>query len=472
MVQEQRIRKLNTKILGAGPVIYWMNRDIRSEDNWALLYAQEIALREKKPLMVVYNLLPSFLGGTQRHLAIKVTALKELEEDLTKKNIPFSIVFDEKGTASTDLLMNFFERHKAGVVVTDFCPLRISRTWVDAIRKKLNCTLYGVDAHNVVPTWIASDKKEFAAHTFRPKVYALLPEFLESFPRLRTHPHAYTKKMPPISWEKYYAGDSSQDIPEWFIPGEKAASKALKRFMQDRLETYALRRNDPNENGQSDLSPYLHYGILSAGRVALEVCDEVDRSIDEIISRNKNKAKVDTNKRLTKVDHAAAFLEELLVRRELSDNFCFYERKYDDPKGFPEWAQETLAEHAKDHREYLYTKKQFEHAQTHDELWNAAQRQMVRTGKMHGYMRMYWAKKILEWTPDAKTALKITIYLNDTYELDGRDPNGYVGAAWSIGGVHDRPWFERPIFGKIRYMNRSGCEKKFDVDAYIERWSA
>ncbi len=160
------------------------------------------------------------------------------------------------------------------------------------------------------------------------------------------------------------------------------------------------------------------------------------------------------------------------MRRELADNFCFYNEHYDNFKGFPDWAKKTLNEHRHDRREYLYSLEQLETAQTHDDLWNAAQKEMMKTGKMHGYMRMYWAKKILEWTETPEEALKIAICLNDKYELDGRDPNGYVGVAWSIGGVHDRAWFPRPIFGKVRYMSYRGAQSKFDVKAYIKKVSS
>jgi len=158
----------------------------------------------------------------------------------------------------------------------------------------------------------------------------------------------------------------------------------------------------------------------------------------------------------------------MIVRRELSDNFCEYEPNYDYFEGFHEWAKKTLNEHRNDEREYLYPKEQFEHADTHDPLWNAAQNQMMNKGKMHGYMRMYWAKKILEWSPNPEEAMQVAIDLNDKYELDGRDPNGYAGIAWSIGGIHDRAWFERPVYGKIRYMNYNGCKSKFNVKRYIE----
>ncbi len=166
-----------------------------------------------------------------------------------------------------------------------------------------------------------------------------------------------------------------------------------------------------------------------------------------------------------------AFLEELIVRRELSDNFCYYNPDYDTTKGFHNWAKQSHSEHCNDERDFTYSLAQFEQAKTHDNLWNAAQKEMVKTGKMHGYMRMYWAKKILEWTKSPEQAMEFSIYLNDKYSLDGRDPNGYAGIAWSIGGVHDRAWGTRPVFGKIRYMNYNGCKRKFDVEGYIEKFS-
>jgi len=218
----------------------------------------------------------------------------------------------------------------------------------------------------------------------------------------------------------------------------------LKRFIARKLSRYPDERNDPNKDAVSDLSPYLHFGQIAAQRVALEV------------RKTGMKARDD-------------FLEELIIRRELADNYCFYNQNYDSFQGFPEWAQKTLDEHRQDQREYLYALKRFESAQTHDDLWNAAQLEMVKRGKMHGYLRMYWAKKILEWTRSPEEAQKIALYLNDKYELDGRDPNGYVGVAWSIGGVHDRAWPSRPVFGKIRYMSYNGCRSKFNVPAYIDK---
>jgi len=206
----------------------------------------------------------------------------------------------------------------------------------------------------------------------------------------------------------------------------------------------SFKKKRSNQKGQSNLSPYLHFGQISAQRIALEV----------------RKARLDP-------EAQKAFLEELIIRRELSDNYCYYNPDYDRPSGFPAWAQKTQATHQDDRREYDYSSEQLEKAQTHDPLWNAAQMEMVHKGKMHGYMRMYWAKKILEWTKSPEEAQRIAITLNDKYELDGRDPNGYTGIAWSIGGVHDRAWGERPVFGKIRYMSYNGSKSKFDVKGYI-----
>jgi len=228
--------------------------------------------------------------------------------------------------------------------------------------------------------------------------------------------------------------------------GETAARAHLGRFLKAGLAHYDRDRNDPTRDGQSGLSVYLHFGQISAQRVALDV---------------RNAAAPPEAK--------AAFLEELIIRRELSDNFCFHNPDYDTVRAFHPWAQATLNAHRHDARTHQYALAQFEAAQTHEDLWNAAQMELVMTGRMHGYLRMYWAKKILEWSESPEAALQIAVTLNDRYQMDGRDPNGYAGCAWAIGGLHDRPWQERPVFGKIRYMNENGCRRKFDVDAYIEK---
>jgi deoxyribodipyrimidine photo-lyase len=323
------------------------------------------------------------------------------------------------------------------------------RDWRSTAAQNLKVSLEEVDAHNIVPCWVASSKAEYGAYTLRPKLTRLLPDFLEEFPALTRHPFGWEGERPEITWVNLTGTlRIERGVPEvtWLTPGELSARVLLTHFLKHKLPFYQERRNDPTQDGQSDLSPYLHFGQLAPQRVALEV---------------ENHAGHDASRE--------AFLEELMVRRELSDNFCFYQPHYDTFAGFPFWAQKTLNQHRKDRREYLYPPEALESAQTHDVLWNAAQREMVRLGKMHGYMRMYWAKKILEWTASPEEAQAQAIYLNDKYELDGRDPNGYAGIAWSLGGVHDRAWFERPVFGKIRYMSYKGCRSKFNIEAYINK---
>jgi deoxyribodipyrimidine photo-lyase len=335
--------------------------------------------------------------------------------------------------------------------VVDFDPLRIKREWTDAVCKAADLPVYEVDGHNIVPCWAASNKLEYGAYTIRPKIKRRLGEFLRPLPPMRRHRYPSAELDTANDWaglEKSLDINGAVRAVEWIKPGEEAR-KALARFTRRRIHGYAAGCNDPASPNRSDLSPYLHFGQAYSLRVALEV-EKSDAGAED----------------------KEAFLEELIVRKELSDNFCLHQPGYDSLEGFPRWARATLDKHRADRREYVYAVDAFESASTHDELWNAAQTEMVRRGKMHGYLRMYWAKKILEWSATPEEALATAIYLNDRYELDGRDPNGYAGVAWSIGGVHDRAWAERKVFGKIRYMSYDGCRRKFDVERYVDYASA
>lgn len=429
----------------SGPVVYWMSRDQRVADNWALLYAQQEALARKVPLVTAFCLAPAFLGATIRQYGFMLRGLQGVAARLAELAIPFLLLH---GPADKEL-SHFVERQGASLLVTDFNPLRIKLAWDVSVADQLRIPFRVVDAHNIVPCPLASQKQEYAARTFRPKIRKLLPEFLSDFPTLRRHPVPWSGTDAPIAWEEVLQDlhvDRSVAEVSWVEPGEQAALRTLRAFLEERLPSYNDCRNDPTKQCQSDFSPYLHFGQLSPQRAALEA-----GGFDRYIPSQES------------------FLEELVVRRELSDNFCFYNPSYDSVSGFPRWARETLERHRRDLRQPCYSAGQFESAETHDSLWNAAQRQMVRTGKMHGYLRMYWAKKILEWSASPEEALETAIRLNDRYELDGRDPNGYAGIAWSIGGVHDRAWPERPVYGKIRFMSLAGCRRKFDVDRYVAR---
>ena len=430
---------------GPGPVIYWMSRDQRVQDNWALLWAQKQALDRQVPLVVVFCLVSDFLGATIRQFGFMLKGLSETAETLAKHHISFFLLQGEPG----HILPGFIRKHQSAMLVTDFDPLRIKRKWKEDVKSKISCPFYQVDAHNIVPCWTASPKQEWAAYTFRPKIHKVLDEYLEPFPSVMKHPFKFPDDFPIFNRDaliKTLKVDRSIPELDWIEPGEEAARDRLQIFLESGLAQYDKNRNDPNKQGQSGLSPYLHFGQIAPQRVALDV--------QEAILPDAQKE---------------AFLEELIVRRELSDNFCYYNPDYDSITAFPNWAKETLKEHESDPRSEIYSKAQLEAAETHDPLWNAAQLEMMHRGKMHGYMRMYWAKKILEWTSNPDTAMKIAIVLNDKYELDGRDSNGYTGIAWSIGGVHDRAWGARPIFGKIRYMSLNGAKSKFDVNAYIQK---
>jgi deoxyribodipyrimidine photo-lyase len=446
----QRIRQLNStqqnfKNENGNPVIYWMSRDQRVHDNWSLIFAQELAIQTKSPLLVVFGLTDKFLNASSDHYYFMLENLKSIEINLQKFDIPFLLL----PVDSENFLSVFINKSDVQALVTDFDPLKVKIQWKEYLLKQINIPFFEVDSHNIIPCRLTSDKQEYAAYTIRPKIKKLLPDFLDDFTKTKKHPFKFVGKDILQDWDltyRYFGLKNKMSISSTFISGEKNALSILKKFIKDKIELYPECKNDPNSDCLSNLSPYLHFGQISAQRVA-----------QEIIKSDINQKAKD------------AFLEELIIRRELSDNFCYYNKNYDNFNGFPKWSQNSLKKHIKDKREYIYSRDQFENSDTHDELWNAAQSEMVKTGKMHGYMRMYWAKKILEWSKTPDEAIESAIYLNNKYELDGRDPNGYTGIAWCIGGVHDRPWFDRKIFGMVRYMNFNGCKSKFDVERYIKK---
>ncbi len=388
-----------------------------------------------------------------------------MQEELEALNIPFVLL---EGDAQ-DNIPKLAKQLKSGLVVTDFSPLRIGGLWRKSVGESLaaaHICLHEVDAHNIVPVWVASPKLEYAARTIRKKLHDRMPQYLTEFPDLQEHPIrspdlkrwcSASGAISAIDWaavEQSVAADRTVPPVKFLKAGQEAAALQLENFIRN-IKGYSTNRNDPTLDCVSNLSPYFHFGQLSAQRAILAA---------RAARNSTNSSDIDS------------FIEEAFVRRELSDNYCFYNSAgYDRIDGlYPQyandsWAQRSLREHASDKREIVYNLQQLDEGETHDSLWNAAQLEMKHTGKMHGFMRMYWAKKILEWTATPQDALDAAIYLNDRYSIDGRDPNGYVGIAWSIGGVHDQGWKERPVFGKVRFMNFTGCKRKFDVAKYIAK---
>jgi len=464
MVDPARVYHWRNQESISGPVVFWMQRDQRVDDNWALQYAADCAEKLHQPLVVLFCLVPDFPGATPVHYHFMMSGLFCVEKKLKEIGIPFLFFRGQPAIVVPEVL----DRLRAGLLVADFNPLRITMQWKEQVAQAIRIPFTEVDAHNILPARFISDKQEYSAFTLRKKITRELERFRIPFDPIRLSKEVEKMNrhwMASDNFREIFDSSlwlSQKDVKVEMVSIESGpptisdhpilpslnGSETLTRFIRERLAGYAANRNDPNLDGQSGLSPFLHFGQISARQVAWDVWESEVKS-----------------------DSREAFLEELIVRRELSDNYCLYNKIYDQFEGFPKWAQRTLDKHRHDQRDYSYNPDQFEKAATHDLLWNAAQVELLSTGKMHGYMRMYWAKKILEWTESPEEALSVAIYLNDRYSLDGRDPNGYAGIAWSIGGVHDRPWQERPVFGMIRYMNASGCQRKFDTRLYIRRFS-
>jgi deoxyribodipyrimidine photo-lyase len=447
MIHPQRITELNDLPVRSRSdyVLYWMQAAQRTRYNHALEYAIQKANSIKRPLLVFFGLTDNYPSANLRHYTFMLEGLQEVKLDMEIMKIPFVIRRKQPHLGAAELARD------ACCVITDDAHLPHLRQWRGILAHSIPCRLYEVTTNLIVPTHIASDKEEYAAATFRPRITKHLPDFLKSM----RHTACKTKFAPHVnsfsiehltSVLPLLHVDTTVRPADSFHGGASVAMKSLRDFITRKLGDYSEAANDPTRDCLSNLSPYLHFGQISPLEVALAV------------SKANNKSVAD-------------YLEQLIVRRELSHNFTRYNPKAADYESLPPWCRRTLDFHARDKRDYIYTLRQFELAKTHDPYWNAAQQEMVITGKMHGYMRMYWGKKILEWTNSPAEAFRIALYLNDKYELDGRDPNGITGAAWCLG-KHDRPWGERPVFGKIRYMNAAGLKRKFNADLYVERVAA
>jgi deoxyribodipyrimidine photo-lyase len=427
-------------------VVYWMQRAQRSVDNPALDVAVELGNALRKPVVAFCGLNPFVERANLRHYRFLVEGLGDIAEGLRRRRIGFVLRrYPEHSVIA------FADEVRAAIVVGDESPLRQAEAWRARAADKLRVPLWTVDADVVVPSLLL-EKEQYAARTIRPRIHARLDEFLV----IPSDPVARTAWRSPAGLSTLSPADDLLDgLPiDWsvspavgFSGGTAEARKRLNTFVRQRLADYDEDRNHPESSGTSELSPYLHFGHIGPREVALAVRDSG-----------------------APAEAIVPFIEQLVVRRELAVNFVTFNPRYDRLEGCERWALETLRRHQRDPRAYQYTEAQFDAAATHDSLWNAAQRQMVTTGWMHGYVRMYWAKKILEWSPSADEAFEIAVRLNDRYELDGRDPNGYTNIAWAIGGKHDRPWPERPVYGTIRSMSSERTMRKFDAARYISKW--
>jgi deoxyribodipyrimidine photo-lyase len=452
-------------------VLYMMSRDQRVSYNHALLVAQKHAIASGLPLCVVFCLYGKTGHRSREQYEFMLEGLKGVESNLGLLNVPFMLLIGDP----KEKLSAVFHHTTPEAVYFDFNPLRGPRHLHNYLAERHEISMYEVDTHNIVPARALSSKMEVGAYTIRPKLHKLLSAYLVEPEKIICHPHAWPGKIVSLSElssqiDDAVKGLTTSGVKIGFKSGEEAAASRLESFIRDGLSSYVGGRNDPSRAAQSGLSPYLHFGQLSSLEVALklrEVSTLNSCDLHLLHSPTMPKAEATSLQIQAGID---ALLEEMIVRKELSDNYCLHNTHYDRLEAAPAWARASLDKHRSDPREHIYTKEQLEGAQTHDPAWNAAQKQLTTTGRMHGYMRMYWAKKVLEWTEKPERAIEILIYLNDFYSIDGGDPNGYAGILWSVGGVHDRPWAERDIFGVIRYMNYAGLKRKFDIRSYEERW--
>lgn len=447
MINTHRLKALNDKDPNTNGtyVVYWMQASQRILDNDALAYAIQTANAMGKPLLVYFGITGSFPEANKRHYRFMLEGIEALERELKTLGIP--LLVHPYGIAKG--LEPLYE-HMAYLVV-DRAYTRHERSWRSQVAKSAPCAMMMVETNVVVPVEYVSNKEEYSAATLRRKITPMIAEFVQKTPVLSLSVPSLTIGVPytsadlsdiPALMESLGLPEGVRECP-WMQGGEGAALATLETFIAKRLDGYDTKRNDPVNPFVSKLSAYLHFGMISPVTIYHEVIK-------------------------TDLVDVAPFLEELIVRRELAMNFVYFNPLYDSYEGLPEWARKTMAKHQDDERAYLYTKEQLEEAQTHDRYWNTAQKELVELGTIHGYMRMYWGKKILEWSKTPQEAFSIALYLNNKYQMDGRDPNGFAGVSWCFG-KHDRPWAERSIFGMVRYMNDKGLERKFKMEGYIKR---
>jgi len=445
----ERARQLNSAPIHAGGeyVLYWCQVNRRADANQALDFAIELANQLHLPVLFYEGLTYDYPYASDRFHRFILEGVPETALRLAARGIGYTFYLRRGASDPNDVLYRLATR--AAAVVTDDYPTFIAARHNAGVAPKLEIAFYVVDASCIVPM-ACFPKREYAAYTIRPKIHKLLPEYLWPAPPVKVRkrfPERASEFHTPVWSANIDALIASCQIDHTVPPsvdiagGRLAATKQLAHFLTHGLARYAAEGNQPSAHATSGLSPYLHFGQISSLEVALAT------------------------------KGSAEFLEQLIVRRELAFNFARFEPRMDSLRVLPDWARETMRRHRHDRRNPVYTPAQFERAATHDELWNATQRELLTRGTIHGYYRMYWGKKIIEWSPAYSGALRTMIYLHDRYALDGRDPNTYTNILWCFG-LHDRPWPERPILGAMRSMTLAGMRRKTDVDAYIRASAA
>ena len=456
MVEKSRIRVMEDRPPRAGGryVQYWMQQAMRAEGNPALDHAVELANELKLPVVVSFGLTGQvsepYPEANVRHYAFLLQGLAEVSRTLAAREIGFCIRYG----APPDVTLALAE--EAAILVCDRGYLKPQRSWQAIVRERVGCRMIEVETDAVVPLEVASTKHEFGARTLRPKINRLLDGYLvPSEPPTvevsagRLGLRSDVDLADPVATAERLKVDRSVVPVRRFEGGLAAARTRLAAFLGEGFDGYKEKRGAPERATVSHMSPYLHFGQISPVEIALAA----------------------RAARHGGAEDRASYVEELVVRRELAQNHCWFEPGYDRYEtAVPAWARKTLDEHRGDVRPYRYSRAELESGQTHDRYWNAAMREMRETGYMHNRLRMYWGKKIVEWSPSPEEAFATTLAINNRFFVDGRDANSFTNVAW-LFGLHDRPWFRRPVFGTVRYMGENTF-RKFDAEAYVASVSA
>lgn len=482
-----RIRNLNeARVSGTSNyVVYWMTAFRRVRYNFALQHARDLALSYKKPLLILEPLRCGYRWACDRFHRFVIEGMIDNDVSCSDKNVTYYPYLEPQAGSASHLIETLSKQ--ATAIVTDDFPCFFHPHMNRLAARRVACPLVAVDSNGLMPMSHA-DRTFTVAHSYRRWMQKELPEHLHGFPEATPLANSKLKGIPQLGevpgeflqrWPRseidgllastglFHFPIDHGVAPGVLAGGSREAKRFLKRFIAQRLASYDGDRNEPDELGASELSPYLHFGHISAHEVFSDVMESEHWNLGKLSIPN---GKVEGFWGVSK--HLEAFLDQLCTWREIGFNMCFREPNYAQFKSLPTWAQETLGKHKNDPRPYVYSRQQLDASETHDEIWNAAQRQLVREGRIHNYMRMLWGKKILQWSPDPHTALRNMVELNNKYALDGRDPNSYSGIFWVLGR-YDRAWGpERAIFGKIRYMTSENTAKKHRLSSYIRKYSA
>ncbi len=448
-MNKNRIFRLNREEPGKGDyVLYWMQASQSYYDNHALYRAIERANELQLPLVVLFCIMPESSTDNFRHYDFLIRGLYETRDAIEAAGIKFILKWGAIQESVLELSRN------AALVISDASPLPHMVDLRRSIAQELNIQYLQGDSNSIVPFIIASDKEESGIYSISRKIMSQLGDFLDlpnEPPKIDNIWTEDKKIESSFTLEeaheklKDYKYENNCIVSDYFTPGYSSGMRRMEEFFSTgKLESYHLDGNDPAREGKSLLSPYLHFGQISTVRVCMAAL------------------------KYSGGTGCQAFIKELAVRKGLAENFVFFNDNYFNIRSLPHWALTTLNEHISDKREYIYTLEQLESGETHDPYWNAAQKEMTLTGYMHGYMRAYWGKRVIEWSLTPKDAYDRLIYLNDKYQLDGHDANGYAGIAGCFG-KHDREWFEKPVLGSVRSMDSSELGWNFDLDKYVKR---